>query len=46
MERIDKNGKRIPSKSMLENATQSKPLFYRDGLIIFWLLLALWSLQY
>ena len=29
MERIDKNGKRIPSKSMLEDATQSKPLLPR-----------------
>ena len=29
MERIDKNGKRIPSKSMLENAAQSKPLLPR-----------------
>ena len=26
MEKIDKNGKRIPSKSMLENKTQFKPL--------------------
>ena len=29
MEKIDKNGKRIPSKSMLENKTQSKPLLPR-----------------
>ena len=29
MEKIDKNGKRIPSKSMLENETQSKPLLPR-----------------
>ena len=56
MERINRNGKRIPSKSMLEDATQSKPLLPRwinnilviisTGLIIFWLLLVLWSLQY
>ena len=29
MEKIDKNGKRIPSKGMLENKTQSKPLLPR-----------------
>ena len=29
MEKIDKTGKRIPSKSMLENKTQSKPLLPR-----------------
>ena len=29
MEKIDKNGKRIPSKSMIENKTQSKPLLPR-----------------
>ena len=29
MERIDKNGKRIPSKSMLEDSTQPKPLLPR-----------------
>ena len=29
MEKIDKNGKRIPSKSMIESKTQSKPLLPR-----------------
>ena len=29
MDRIDKNGKRIPSKSMLDDTTQSKPLLPR-----------------
>ena len=29
MEKIDKNGKRIPSKSMIESKTQSKPLLSR-----------------
>ena len=45
MERIDKNGKRISSKSMIDDKTLPKP-FYLDGLIIFWLLLALWYLHY
>ena len=45
MEKIDKNGKRIPSKSMLENKSQPN-LCYLDGSTIFWLLLVLWSLQY
>ena len=29
MKRIDKNGKRVPSKTMLEDATQPKPLLPR-----------------
>ena len=34
MERIDKNGKRIPSKSMLENATHSKPLLWINNILV------------